>query len=333
MAKGITKKQPVIDQSARLAYEALQQLGKNVDANALAERIKRLDLGLPAEDEFSMLVSWLGQCRLIHKLDQFQAPPGSRGLYQVPDLAAVFEYEEKKLSVLIEVKTTEFKTLSWRPDYFDGLRNYGMQMGLPILVAWKLKPLGLWTLFELGHFTRAGQNYSITPESAMRESLMGILAGDFGVVIRQGVGLHFSIKKEEKLSERKTEDGYVEKWRMRVEDAYFVDGNRQRLKSIGRLWPFFLSAQRPQQQINDTHAHQSFVVETEEPCWVQETLALLFEFQAKQEEPLNWREILQNHQVPVEASEIRQVAQEGIGKGVVRCVLHLEPHTRPAFSL
>ena len=42
------------------------------NAEALAAGVRRLARGLPAEDELSVILSWLGHCRLIHKLDQLQ---------------------------------------------------------------------------------------------------------------------------------------------------------------------------------------------------------------------------------------------------------------------
>ena len=38
-----------------LISEAIQQLGLDADPKALTERIRRLQVGLPAEDEFSVL--------------------------------------------------------------------------------------------------------------------------------------------------------------------------------------------------------------------------------------------------------------------------------------
>ncbi len=37
------------------------------------------------KDEFTAICSWLGKARLLHKLDQHQAPVSSRDLYQVDD--------------------------------------------------------------------------------------------------------------------------------------------------------------------------------------------------------------------------------------------------------
>ena len=60
-----------------LISEAIQQLGLDTDPEALTKRIRVLQVGLPAEDELSVILTWLGQCRLVHKLDQLQSPRSS----------------------------------------------------------------------------------------------------------------------------------------------------------------------------------------------------------------------------------------------------------------
>ena len=58
------------DVRARLIYDVMAELGLAGKAATVAEKIKRLELGLPVEDECILLLSWLGKCKLIHKLDQ-----------------------------------------------------------------------------------------------------------------------------------------------------------------------------------------------------------------------------------------------------------------------
>jgi len=75
----------------RLIQEVLAELGWEADPKSVADRVRRLNFGLPAEDEFIAICSWRGKARLVHKLDQHQAPLASRDAYQVPDLLAQFE--------------------------------------------------------------------------------------------------------------------------------------------------------------------------------------------------------------------------------------------------
>jgi Holliday junction resolvase len=183
---------------SRLIHEALEQTGWRAEAQTLAARVERLNLGLPVEDEFSVLLAWLGKCCLVHKLDQLQTPPESEEYYQVPDLLAVFEYMGRTLPVLIKVKSKVDDKLSWKADYYERLQRYGQTVGLPVLVAWKYK--GLWALFELRHFERPNVNYKISLATALKQNLLGVLAGDFAFVLRSGVGLHMRATKEERLS-------------------------------------------------------------------------------------------------------------------------------------
>ena len=107
-----------------LVQEAMTQLGWEVDAKRIADRVRRLNFGLPREDEFSIVCSWLGKCELVHKLDQKQSPHISMEDYQVPDLLAVFRHGDRRIPVLVEVKSKKQQTLSFRPDYYEKLCNY-----------------------------------------------------------------------------------------------------------------------------------------------------------------------------------------------------------------
>ena len=305
-----------------------------MDPESLVERIKRLEIGLPGEDEFSMILCWLGKCQLVHKLNQHQNPPSSKSYYRVPDLMVVFDYNNHKIAVLIEVKTTKPNKLSWTSEYFEGLQQYGQQLGLPVLVAWKCRQLGLWTLFELRHFHRPRQNFKLTFETAMKQNLMGLLAGDFSVRLKSGVGLHFKMHKEAKLSEERDGSALQEMWRLRIEDAYFTNSDSDRIKQLGPgLWPLFLSAPfQDQTKIEETHIHQSFIIPPDEPIqYAQRALAILLEFSKEDEHPLNWREILLNHRIPVECVTLRKAAEKGIPRRMVRYVFDQVPVTRPDF--
>lgn len=135
------------------------------DAGAIAARVKRLQLGLPAEDEFSVLLNWLGHCRLVHKLDQLQRPQESRKHLRVPDLLAIFTYKGRDVPVLIEVKSSVDKTLSWQPGYHDALQRYADTLKLPLLIAWRRGTF--WSLFEARHLTKAVKNFNIKFGDAM----------------------------------------------------------------------------------------------------------------------------------------------------------------------
>lgn len=82
--------QPTPKDAARLIQTVLAELGWDADASDITARVRRLNVGLPKEDEFSVVCAWLGKCWLLHKLDQHQLPISSREKFQVPDLLAFF---------------------------------------------------------------------------------------------------------------------------------------------------------------------------------------------------------------------------------------------------
>lgn len=199
----------------------------------LADRVRRLAHGLPAEDELSVILSWLGNCLLIHKLDQMQIPPASKGQYRVPDLLAIFEHQGRVIPVLIEVKKSRKHSISWRPDFFEGLRRYGQVLNLPVLVAWKVSTLGAWLLVDLDRFQQLEKNHKLTLATAMKANLLGLLGGDFTVTFQPGLGMYLHLKKVETVSKEVHGDQTHEQVVLRVTDAYFLTPEGGRITRHG----------------------------------------------------------------------------------------------------
>jgi hypothetical protein len=56
------------DDSDRLIQDVPSELGRGEDPKKITEYVRRLDRGLPAEDEFITICSWLGKTRLIRAM-------------------------------------------------------------------------------------------------------------------------------------------------------------------------------------------------------------------------------------------------------------------------
>ena len=327
----VTSEKPLLP-TAELIHEALEQLDWSGDARALAERVSRLGLGLPAEDEFSALLSWLGNCRLVHKLDQYQSPQSSKGNYQVPDLLTIFSHDGHDIPVLIEVKTSNDRSLNWKPQYYEALRRYGEILGLPVLVAWK--HYSHWTLFELAHFERPSQNYKIAFSTAAIENLMGILAGDWRFKLRTGVGIHILFKKVEKVSEAQDGDTRREEWILRVDDAYFTDGEGTKLKDVSfALWQLFLSTPpEDKEEIGDeTVAYEAIISEETELQWSHRAFVMLLHTYLAEGKALRWREVLRTLDSHITAQQLLKVAEQGLKHSIVKYIFHMQPRTMPGF--
>lgn len=320
------------EDAERLVQEALTQLGWEADPKRIAARVWRLNLGLPREDEFTVVCTWLGRCHLIHKLDQKQTPAKSREDFQVPDLFAVFRYENRSVPVLVEVKSSKDNTLSFRPDYFQRLQNYAALVRLPILIAWK--HLGLWVLFDASHFQKAQQNFNITFQNAIRENLLGILAGDFSYSLSVGAGLHLRFKKDELVAETPNGNGTEQQWKTTCDDVSFTDGSGRIRRDFGtQIQSLFLSWPLEQEETHTpTHITMSYVARGDQGLFAHMALVRLLDWQLPSgNSSINWRALLGQSPVLHGADDFGAAIRSALAQKVVHHVIHQVPVTTPAF--
>ena len=317
----------------QLIHEALEQLGWGAEAGQIAARIWRLNIGLPCEDEFSLVCGWLGCCDVIHKLDQKQTPEKSCEKFQVPDLLAVFNVKGKQVPVLIEVKSKKDKKLSFRPDYMEKLRQYSNVLNLPILKAWKWH--GLWTLFELRHMKKASRNYNINLENAMQENLLGILAGDFSYSVNSSAGLHFGLKKEELVSTEETDEGRNEQWKTVINDIYFTDGEGEVVRNLpSTVAQLFATWDLETSELHaDTHITISHMASENSMLFAHMALVRLLNWQTPTEQDIHWRAMLHGSNIVKGIENFRAAIQEAIECKIVRTVINQIPLTEPEFDV
>jgi Holliday junction resolvase len=315
----------------RLIQDVLAELGYDADAAAVAERVRRLDIGLPVEDEFSVVCVWLGKCQLLHKLDQHQVPIVSKQEFQVPDLLAKFSTQTSKYPVLIEVKSKNDKLLSFKPDYLRRLQNYTDMVGMPLLVAWKFH--SIWTLFEVRHMKKATKNFSITRDTAMRENLLGVLAGDVAYKIGAGAGIHLSFRKDSLFGTEKTDDGYTEQWAVTLDDVGFTNHEGDRctdldgeVQSLFTVWDL-----EKKEEHTESHIHMHFVARDEEMQFAHMTLVHLLNRESQHDDRPHWRGLLRKEQITANVANFSATLDAAIRQKVVSCILHVQPHAMPAF--
>jgi Holliday junction resolvase len=317
----------------RLIQSALADLGWEADASVVAEKVRRLDIGLPCEDEFSVVCGWLGKCQLLHKLDQQQIPVTSREKFQVPDLLALFATQNSTSPVLIEVKSRKARTLSFTPDYLKKLTQYAELLKLPLLIAWK--HYGIWTLFEAKHLRKApnAKNFKITLNMAMRENILGVLAGDVAYRIGAGAGIHLQLRKEKMLGQEVAEDGRTEDWSFVVEEVAFTDYHGQRradldsqVTSLFNAWDL-----EEKEEHTDSHINLSFVAGTEGIQAAHMALVRLLTWGSPHDEGPNWRHLLQKEQVTANIANFEAALDTAFRQKVVCHIFHQVPHSFPDF--
>ncbi|MDR9765490.1 hypothetical protein RJP56_05380 [Shewanella baltica] len=319
----------------RLIHESLEELGWNADASELANRVLRLNVGLPLEDEFSVLCGWLGKCTLIHKLDQQQYPSHSKNNYQVPDLMAVFDVKGKAIPVLIEVKSSYKNVLSFTPEYIQKLKNYSSLMNLPVLVAWKNK-FGIWSLVCLDAFTKATKNFNLSFNDAICNSLMGVLAGDFGYSLGVGAGVHIQAKKQKLHHVEVIEEGkeYTESWESVIDDVYFTSYNGETFRNLSPIAQkvFFSWDLTEDSTVTETHLTMHNYCAESSLLFAQMALTRILAFHKREsEQHLRWRAVLGGDKNISAFENFREGIIENLEKGIVHHVIDIQPKSRPWF--
>lgn len=315
----------------RLIHESLEQLGWVDDAARIADRVKRLNVGLPLEDEFSIICGWLGQCNLVHKLDQQQYPTPSKNSFQVPDLLGNFNVRGVgSITVLIEVKSSKKNVLSFTPDYVSKLKNYSKLLGVPILIAWRR--YGVWALVHLDLFLKAEKNFNLNFSDAMKNSLMSKVVGDFSYTPQVDAGVHISFKKEKLIETIQTDSGLQENWHMVIDDVYYTNGTGETLRELSPIaqqlfhsWDLVTAESH-----TDSHIVMHNTVQEELGMFAHMALTRLLAFHG-QEDKVHWRRHLQQDVVISNILDFRSGINENLKAGIVKYIFDIEPVNVPAF--
>lgn len=312
---------------SRILHEALEQCGWE-NAAQVVQRVQRLDLGLPAEDEFAVICSWLGKCSLIHKLDQQQIPRSSRDSYQVPDLLAVFNTENNQYRVLIEVKTKQEKNLTLRAKDREKLLKYGELLGMPVLFAWKRH--SIWTLFDISLFERFNKNYRVDFFSALSNSLMSLLAGDVSYQLGDGVGLKIRFKK---VGMQQVE-GDTETWRTLLEDIHLVDyiGGKN-YKFSPRILSILNACELEEETVVDAASiQQSFIARSGVGYMAHSVIEALLAFkESSAEKNVHWRSLLIDESPLESISSFQSALNEALHQKIIKYIIFQHPQKYPDF--
>jgi hypothetical protein len=301
----------------------------------LMARLDRLMKGLPVEDEFAALAVWMGRCKLIHKLEQEQFPKSSNDKYQVPDLLAVFDYNGKDISVLIDVKTSDqdpppSAKLRLSARLYKKLTSYSKLVGLPLLIAWKV--LGHWTLFDIRSMQRHVSAYHIDWSDAWKADLMYLLLGNIMIAPKPGVSFTLTYK------DLGPTGGIVkngEEHKIQFHSLRLSDVNNNQITKMN--WPqmliFMFSDQEELQERRGDLLDMTFRV-VEEPSLIPGYALLplmLFGLRPKTKHPKNWYEVIKSGDfgnVPFE--HYKKAAEDGMGV-FVQYVFNMVPHKHPEF--
>ena len=218
-------------------------------------------------------------------------------------------------------------------------------LNLPLLIAWKFSPensndFAYWTLFDVNVFTRPHKGYKITLPIASRESLLGYLAGDFVIVVKSGVGIHFHselIGGEKDWQRMRETNKFFGKMHLFWTDGY---GNKTDMDQLPLGLRAVLDCVPPlsESSFQDAGASQtySFTFRENRPLFAQHILPILLTmpFPAPvvstiENDEFIWRNVLNQNEFLISFREIYEAASET--GAIVDSIIHTIPHTIPDF--
>jgi len=279
---------------AHQVIEAIRSSGNTIeDEQAFIKRMRHVEYGLNSETECSAILSWLGNCSLVHKISGEGNIPEDM---KIPDLFAVFEKNGQVLKVFIEVKSTEGFELRWTNHYYSKLKRYCDIFDYPLLLSWKFRPFGQWLLLDL-QAPNLIKNEKICFGDGMRENLMGVIAGDFRVTPKAGLGIHFTgqILRKEKIS---TKESNVN---LKITKCFWGDYQRNELKNLSEaeLALIMMLANNHyyrEEKDTATWGYTTYDSDSQEQTDVsaQDLLRFIVGFAKKEKQKIAWRSVLQN---------------------------------------
>lgn len=310
-----------------LLLDAVKDLGGVVPSAAeLAQKVRQMQLGLPAEDEFIAMCVWSGKCSLIQKIDT-KTMVASKD-FKLPDILLIIKHNNKDMPVLVQVKTTYRKRkLLFTESYFGGLNRYSEALGMPILVAWKIKDFGLWTLFELSHMKKKIKAFHIDLGEAFKQDLFGVLLDEICFVLRKGTSITMEVRKEKVISQKE----FVGT----VTDFYLSNpaGEKVSFEEVPYFHTLFVCG-NDDVSIEETEnlAIQRFTLIEDQFVKGFSALPTLLTFGQKEEESqIAWREILMSSPLVHAYQDVVRTINTGLKKGLIKHIIHVRPDAVPEF--
>jgi Holliday junction resolvase len=297
------------------------------DTESFLRRAQHVEYGLSAEIEFATILRWLGWCRFVHRLNEDVLKDPAYSTVQVPDLLAVFELGHEQFTALIEVKTEDELTLRFKKSYLEQLRSYASLLNQPLLIAWRPRQIGIWTLFDASIAEPLDEDHvQVSLDRAFKNDLMSFLAGDYVLIPERGAGLRIEAKRTgEKVS---TPDGYEAPFQ--VSDVYIHDAENVRVEDVPNsiMWMIF-SAMDHREQVHENAIIQSFLANGG-MTRAQLVLRTAVGFSLAEEERIHWKVVGENLDTILTSRGLLADAQARFGS-FVQYIFHQEPQTIPTF--
>lgn len=328
---------------AKVLYEILEKHPRLFSTNPveLIDKIEQLKRGLPKENEFISLCSWMDNCALIHKLDQEQMPKWTKDYYQVPDLFAVFKYDNNLIPVLIEVKSqeklsTKNSKLIFSEKYYNKINAYSRLNKLPLLLAWKIGNRGMWILVDIAHFEKREKAYHLELGTALKEDLKCVLLGDFSIRFRPNINFVLKSEMVTQAKIRNSESNGMGFGQWKIVEAFFQNYKKEHYTKIPYplMQMLSYSSSEQKEEIIDKYFFKSIEWPHGEMIFASmlHGLACMGGIEAIFNSiDINWAHVIFNEDYKFNLESIVKCIKECMDKGFIHIRGFLLPKTKPNF--
>lgn len=315
---------------AHQVIEAVKKAGNSIEnEDKFINQLRHVEYGLNAETECAAILAWLGNCHLVNKISCDGYTPQD---IKIPDLFAMFRKADQVLKVFVEVKSTEELKLRWTNEYYSKLQNYCDIVGHPLLLSWKARPFGQWMLLDPST-SGLVKDEEIDLCDAIKQNLMGPIAGDYRITPMSGIGLHFKgdILKKEKVDEKES------KVSIKIIECFWGDSRRNK---IGNLTPsetalIMMLANKQYYEEKKDIAVWGYIIpdidsQDQTSVSAQDLLRFLVGFSKGDNERIAWRNVLQDLNDIISKNDLLAELSNNIGS-TVRYIFHQIPNTKPSM--
>lgn len=314
-------------------YPHVFQAGeRQVDGEAIVERLKRIRAGFVPETEFFAVVSWLGNCAGIFRLDQTPMPIEENLMIRAPDFLAFSKRNEQLVPLLIEVKKSDDEKLVWSEAYLQSLTTFARALNLPLLVAWKWHDV--WLLVDHVHFSKRTTAYHLTKEIAFTENLMTMAFGNVHVQMDDQMSFVMKGLLLDAMLDANVLIPPAGTYQIQIKGAGFRRGERTlNISEVDpELFLLFLTApsQNRVEKISDREIEIIYTPEAETSISLSDVL-LTFLYMTHHEEQLDWDRILREGPFSSSGTQFRDALNRGFENGFVRYVFEQVPQTMPPY--
>lgn len=318
---------------SHLVLKALASGDYNVqDDERLLNRLRHVDYGLSAQKECAAVLAWLGNCVLVHELEQEgYSSPGIGGV-QIPDLLAVFSHGDTTLRTVVEVKSSDELHIPWTTEYQNKLAAYGRLVEMPVLLAWRPRKLGQWLLVD-ALSEELVTNGRIRLETAMIHNLMGVIAGDFHIDPEPSIGLNF---RGQIIGEKKP-NKYGFQATIKITEAFWGSRTGEKLTELNTSSVSLLMTTASEHYCEEKDGAMSWGYLTPgspegECCSIsaQNLLRTLVGWAKKDDERIAWGHVLRDLEDVKSKKEMEHELEQNIGK-TVRYIFYVLPKKVPSF--